>query len=259
MNLKDEIKNIIIHQTYDYECFKKLLGNREVTRKRVGIIKYSIEQYGYISNPIIVNEKMEIIDGQGRVQALQELGLPVEYRMIPNLGIDECWAMNLKPTGWTTEEYVKSYAERGSLSYKMLLDLKSKYKQPITLVGAVCKMSSSGQYMSEKLRSGEFSITEKEYQAANETLKYLSYFSDAQKTIKGRKEQFYLGISFASTVPGIDKERLLRIVTERANLFHQVSTITAFLAELSQIYNKGLSKNSRLYFDVVFDQKVRSC
>lgn len=259
MNPKDEIKTIIVYKTSNYECFKKLLGNRDVTRKRLGIIKYSIETYGYISNPIIVNEKMEIIDGQGRVQALQELGLPVEYRIIPNIGINECCAMNLMPTGWSTEDYAKSYAERGSLSYKRLLELKTKYKQPITLVGAICKMSSSGQYMSEKLRSGDFCVSEEEYQNAIATLEYLSKFVNAQKTIKGRKEQFYLGLAFAATVNGIDKKRLLSVVNERANLFHQVSTVTAFLTELSQIYNKGLSKSARLYFDVAYDQKVKGC
>ena len=103
-----------IFTTTEYDLFKRLKGNRDVTNKRVAIIKESISSIGYVSNPVIVNENYEVIDGQGRVRALMELGLPVEYRIITGLGIDDCRAMNLKPTGWSINDFVKSYAEYGN-------------------------------------------------------------------------------------------------------------------------------------------------
>ena len=68
----------VVKSTTKYKIFKKLLANREVTQTRVNNIIDSIQRVGYVTSPIIVNEKMEIIDGQGRLEALQELNLPVE-------------------------------------------------------------------------------------------------------------------------------------------------------------------------------------
>ena len=59
----------IINTTGDYGIFKRLKGNRTVTRSRVEKIKNSINKVGYIKSPIVVNEKREVIDGQGRCQA----------------------------------------------------------------------------------------------------------------------------------------------------------------------------------------------
>ena len=62
-----------IFRTNKYEIFKQLKGNREVSPKRISKIINSIKEVGYIINPIIVNEKMEVIDGQGRLEALRIL------------------------------------------------------------------------------------------------------------------------------------------------------------------------------------------
>jgi ParB-like chromosome segregation protein Spo0J len=69
--MKERIEKIF--ETRDYGMFKRLKGNRDITTNRVAIIKASIENIGYISNPIICNENMEIIDGQGRYEACKEL------------------------------------------------------------------------------------------------------------------------------------------------------------------------------------------
>ena len=68
-----------VYSTTDYDSFAKLEGNRDVLQSRKNIIKESIEERGWIRNPVVVNEKMQIIDGQGRFEALKELGMPIEY------------------------------------------------------------------------------------------------------------------------------------------------------------------------------------
>lgn len=86
-----------IQRTNNYYMFKRLEGNRFVDPKKVNKLKKSIDEVGYISNPIIVNEKMEVIDGQHRLEALKELGKPVEYIVQKNLDIKEVLFMNSKP------------------------------------------------------------------------------------------------------------------------------------------------------------------
>ena len=61
-----------VYSTENYRRFKKLLDNREVTPQRVNQIMKSIRDVGYIVSPIIVNEKYEVIDGQGRLAAAEQ-------------------------------------------------------------------------------------------------------------------------------------------------------------------------------------------
>ena len=68
-----------VYSTEDYSVFQKLNGNRDVLESRKNKIMESILERGWIRNPIVVNQKFEVIDGQGRLEALQELKMPVEY------------------------------------------------------------------------------------------------------------------------------------------------------------------------------------
>ena len=79
-----------VNRTTDYSLFKRLEGNRNVLEIRVKRITASIKKVGWIQNPVIVNEKMEVIEGQGRLEALKRLGMPVDYIIVPGIGLDEC-------------------------------------------------------------------------------------------------------------------------------------------------------------------------
>lgn len=53
----------IVYEESDYSVFKPLLGNRIVDDFRKSKIKSSINKVGWIKNPIVVNEKLQVIDG----------------------------------------------------------------------------------------------------------------------------------------------------------------------------------------------------
>jgi hypothetical protein len=121
MEMEKKVPKVLI--TSNYGKFKRLDGNRKLTQARAKKIKKSIQEVGYIPSPIITNEKYEVIDGQGRLQALQELELPVYYIVIPGIGIEECIAMNVNTSNWSVMDYIESHAETGNISYVYLLNL----------------------------------------------------------------------------------------------------------------------------------------
>lgn len=250
-------KNVIeIYDTTDYGLFRRLKGNRDVTNKRVSIIKESIMQVGYISNPIIVNENMEIIDGQGRAEALRQLGLPIEYRIVPGLGIVECRAMNLKPTGWSINDFVKSYAEYGNENYIRLKKIADKCGLGYTLVYSLCKNCVyGGAAVQGDIREGTFTLDIKTAKKVEDLCEYLVEFKDIQKKIGGRKELFYGTIGWIALQDGVDRERLRISVTQQANTISPMAKTEPSLRELSQVYNKGYSKKNCRYFD--YEWKTR--
>ena len=69
-----------IMQTTDYDEFTFFHGNRSIDEKRLKVLMESIKTYGLI-NPIVVNQKKEIIDGQHRYQSCRNLSIPVRYNV----------------------------------------------------------------------------------------------------------------------------------------------------------------------------------
>lgn len=249
-------KEISIYTTTDYEQFNRLKGNRDVTNKRVAIIKESIAQVGYISNPIIVNEGLEVIDGQGRLEALKQLGMPVEFRIVKGLGINECRAMNLKPTGWSISDFVKSYAEYGNENYIRFKDIADRYGFGYTLVYSLAKNNVyGGRAVQGDLRDGTLFLDETTAKKLEEICAYLVEFKEVQNKVGGRKDLFFGAIGWIALQEGVDRERLRVSVVQQANSISPAAQTEPTLKELSEVYNKGYSKNNRRYFD--YEWKTR--
>lgn len=249
-------QQITIYTTTDYEQFNRLKGNRDVTNKRVAIIKESITRVGYISNPIIVNEGLEVIDGQGRLEALKQLGMPIEFRIVKGLGIVECRAMNLKPTGWSISDFVKSYAEYGNENYIRFKKIADKYDFGYTLAYALAKNNVyGGGAVQGDLRDGTLYFDKAAAEKLEDVFSYLVEFKEVQKRVGGRKELFFGAIGWIALQDGVDRERLRVSIIQQANAISPAAQTEPTLKELSEVYNKGYSKNNRRYFD--YEWKTR--
>ena len=121
-----EISDITIFKTKDYSVFKRLEENREVTDGRRDAIIESIRKVGYQPVPILVNEKFEIVDGQGRADACEKLGLPIYFVIKKGIGYNECIAMNTQMQNWDIYDFVASYTKKGIPDYVKLQEYKEQ-------------------------------------------------------------------------------------------------------------------------------------
>lgn len=121
----DEIVGFI-YETKDYSKFKRIKGNRQVDHPQ--IIVDSIKKHGVLNCPINVNEEFGVADGQNRVLALEQMGLPVRYIVSHGIGIKECQAMNSGQKNWSADDFVNSYAEDGDDRFIALKEAKKKHK-----------------------------------------------------------------------------------------------------------------------------------
>lgn len=151
----DVVSNIVVRETTDYAQFSKLLGNREVTKARLSAIRESILRIGYQPSPILVNEKLEVIDGQGRLYACESLNLPVYYIIKEGLTIDDCISMNIKMKNWDEMDYINCYADRGFVQYVALKKMIAEF--PTITWKHLCEIAGfpSGSYTSEQLKVGK--------------------------------------------------------------------------------------------------------
>jgi hypothetical protein len=245
-----------VYSTTDYSVFKKLRGNREIFDQRKRMLVESISTRGWIRNPIVVNENMEIIDGQGRFEALKELGLPVEYVVAKGTTINDCISLNIKQSNWKNSDYVKCYADMGNEDYILLLSIYGLYPNlPDTCVNTLAGTAlTDGSKGSQMLREGLFKVEDKEH--IHERCAFVNECLSIIGQGNGRLRNWcavFKFVYYCERIPcGVFLERLKR---NRAFITPCV-TAKQVLEVLEKIYNYGAKKN-KVYFVPEWDHFIR--
>lgn len=244
-----------IHITDDYSVFKTLEGNREIKDDRVAKIVKSISTVGYITNPVIVNENMEIIDGQGRVKAFKKMGIPVEYIIHEGAGIEECRSLNINQKNWTLRDYIESYAATGNDTYKWLLSMSKQFKD-ISLDNIAALAWSKGKSMwagssggSEDVKAGKLELTQKERRDVEWILCYLNNFTEIVANIGGRKFILYNALVFCYHCKACDENRVYEILRVRFREIPPCHTVNMYLSYIEKLYNANQRKNKHVYLE----------
>lgn len=119
-----------IHKTQDYNLFKRIAGNRVLSKPHANRLREAIKDDPETINymPIVINQNYEVIDGQHRLDAIRELGLPVSYVKVDNLNLGTVQRLNSISKTWTPIDYAKSFQEMGNENYRIYLEFKNKFK-----------------------------------------------------------------------------------------------------------------------------------
>ena len=246
-----------IYETTNYSMFKCMEGNRAVKDGRVSKIVESINKVGYVLSPILVNEKMEVIDGQGRLSALERLKLPVHYMIQNGIGIDECIQMNIHQSNWSLNDYVTSYAIRGNDDYKRLQSLIDRFTE--LPIGTVIMCANNANYthsgaLSKKLKSGKMEISEQDFERARWELDYAAKMKQVAKTIGGKKEPFYGAVVYAyRSLNSEGRNRMEDVIRKHAYDFPSLTKPVEYLKRFDGFYNDTVSKSKRIKLAVQWE------
>lgn len=233
-----------IKSTKNYNMFKKLEGNRAISIARLNKIKKSIMAVGYITSPILVNENMEIIDGQGRYEVLKELDLPIEYIVQDGLSIKECIAMNINQTNWKFLDYVKSYSGKKNINYLRLNSLVQEFPLLSNTETLSIALLEVGKFDSIKIREGNLEISEEQYEEAREKLKFVYDIINEYKNIT-RIRLLINAMLYCLYIDGIDKKRLKEKVISvlETGKIPPIPTVSEALQFIEEIYNRNSKKD----------------
>jgi hypothetical protein len=111
------------HKTKDYELFKFREDNRQINKSHVKKLVESLKIDNDLHlHPIVVNEKMEVIDGQHRLTAAKALDLEVTYVIDKNFDPSKLITLNTTQKRWSTDDYLNYWLIHGSNDYLLLGD-----------------------------------------------------------------------------------------------------------------------------------------
>lgn len=157
----DEIK---IQSTTDYSIFKQLLGNRPLNKGLLASLHQTIEEDGDFLkvNEILVNEKMEVIDGQHRLKVAEDRGIPIYYKIASGLRLSHARIFNSRKREWTARDYLHAYLTEGNRDAQILSDFMEEYKFSVAVSVRLLMKDSSAESM-RKFRNGKFEIVDLTY------------------------------------------------------------------------------------------------
>lgn len=241
-----------VRKTNDYSLFKPLVGNRVLNKLHVKRLKDSFEKT-YLLNPIIVNEKYEIIDGQHRFQSAKELGKPVNFIVAPNYGLREVQILNENMKNWRKEDYLNAYCDLGHPEYLKFREFMNLFPdfgiaiceallKDIARTGAN-KTTTSKDAISETNKCGQYTI--KDFQDGSFKIKDYDYAVENAEKIMMIKP-YYDGFnraSFVSAMIGIFKNenynhaQFLSKLSYQPNAIQHCANVTQYKLLIEDVFN----------------------
>jgi hypothetical protein len=116
-------------------------------------------------NPILVNEQLEVIDGQHRLEAAKSAGTYVYYIIVNGYTLTEVHTLNLNQKNWSKSDYMEGYANMGIEPYVKLREFALKnddftFANCLALCSNVSQCSDSYLASQVKSNTNKFHIFE---------------------------------------------------------------------------------------------------
>lgn len=178
-----------IYSTKNYNKLKLMAGNRKINENNLkSLVKNMSHKYYGKANPIIVNEKMEIIDGQHRYNACKILGLPVYFMVRKDKNINDVIILNNSGKSWSNKDYTNANINSVSnpsnhKTYERIKEIMDYYKiTESTLINILNILKEVNiKKIRDSYKAGTIEITDKEFEYIETFLIDLDDLSDFKK------------------------------------------------------------------------------
>jgi len=157
--------DMVIYKSANHKIFKNQKGNRPVLNKDLKTLQRKIEEIDLLQyHPILVNEKLEVIDGQHRLKVAKILKLTIYYMIIKEADLETTKHINVVGINWSLKDFMNSYVELGNKHYielkKYMADSGGHYSTS-TAIGMF-----TGGGRSDDFKHGGFEISENDRERA---------------------------------------------------------------------------------------------
>lgn len=232
---------IQIYKTKNYDQFYLITGNRDIKDSHIKKLMVSMSEEECMS-PIQVNEKLEIIDGQHRFRALQNLKKPVYYYIVKGATIRTVQRLNSYTKNWTTEDYMSSFVESGYKDYQIYKEFKDTYKFGNSVNLLLLTQSWDRNSTEIGFKNGEFKIKDIVY--AGEIASKLEKMS---QFIPWYKERSWCYAMYKSIrIKGFDFQKFLDKLKYQSRKLVKCANTEQYLDMIQEIYNFKSRKEEKL-------------
>ena len=237
-----------IYFTRDYTRFKAIKGNRLLNEKKIDRIiediQSGLDMLKYC--PIIVDEHMNVIDGQHRLYVARKLKSNIWYVIADEKSLYDIAKINSNTERWKTADFINCYTMQGNKHYEVLAAFMERYKFPLSVsldLLAEKKAKNAGADVKVRLlfEQGKFKTTEAGTDRAQKIAERVISFKHTTS------RPFILAIIDLMDGGKCDFAIMLKKLNENPDELKQCGDKKTYLISLESIYNKGNHTRKPIY------------
>jgi hypothetical protein len=221
-----------VYKTKDYSKFKSKDGNRNLNELHLKRLTESVKENDLLhANPILVNQKYEIIDGQHRFNVCRNLGKAVHYIKVKGLGLSEIQILNANSKNWKAQDYIDGYCSMGISEYCYLNKLLKETKLGVSVL--LSMYASDDGENSIKLKNGELVLNNKTRGAI-----VLQWLNDWNLFYDGfNRRSFVRALVNLYSIKGYSHDKMMQKIKYQSAKLVDCTNTKTYLALLEEIYN----------------------
>lgn len=241
-----------VQSTTEYSLFRFTATNRKISQYRVKELRDSIRVENHLHlRPILVNDDMEVIDGQHRLCAAAGLGVPIYYQVCHEINETSLELLNKAAHSWSNEDWIEHYANRRIIPYVNLREFCREHG----LVPSAALVYSGRGFVApgQQTKAGTISSGELEFYPTMEDMQRLGVCRAIAETVDDAilKQRIWHNRSFHACVwevmRALDREdNLLELWNKNGIVIGQPTVREQFLAMLLKAVNVGRNKSKKL-------------
>jgi|TARA_R100000995_G_C3473992_1_gene119858 hypothetical protein len=235
-----------VYKTKEYSLFKYLKGNRAVNELHVRRLVEAIKEKD-LQVPIIVDDKMNVVEGQHRLEAYKIVGLPICYIMKDNIGLEDVRKLNSVARKWTLTEYLMSYVKLGNHDYELLEWFHRTYE--FGLSECIAMLNDKGYTASKEIKEfkeGKFVIKDLEQgktwaRSVNKVGEYFQYY---------KKRSFVLALVVAMKDPKFKWKTFETKLKNFSSKLKNQGSRNDFIVNIERLYNHMTPADKRIRLEL---------
>ena len=239
---------VIVEVTTDYAKFKLDLINRPISEKHVAKMVRAIQRKNLLAeNPILVSRDGTVIDGQHRLQAAKQLGLPVYYIISVAITIEDAGHMNGPVENWSKQDWLHHWVQLGNENYIKLAEFIQRHPwMYLSMAQELCTYGTRAE-SHQVFESGEYNFNDGDFaetvaQACLDFAQYISFH---------RHPVFIRAVGQLFEHAEYDHQRMMDRMQYMSRKLVKCPDAKTYLTLFEEIYNFRTRKEYRIRLELL--------
>jgi hypothetical protein len=221
--------------TRDYAKFRITDANRDTDPRDVAELVEEMRRKPFTREfPIVVNSHMEVMDGQHRLQAIEQLKLPLYYIVSERMTMQDVAQAQAVTKAWTLDNYMAYYvrhARANRTDYIRVQEIVGKYGVSVSTALA---LGAVGRSVHPEFKQGRLNYAR--YEHAKRVLEYAQDFRGVYN--EWNNGWFLRALSSVVEHPNYSHERMMSKVRQWPDLLGPRSNVQSYTDMLINLYNR---------------------
>ena len=245
-NQGEVLNKMVVESSYDYELFTLLPNNRPIREAHIKRLVQKIKIKD-LQQPIQINDEFQILDGQHRFFAYQQLNLPVPYFINNSIAENDISVLNSNSRKWSDKDYLCWWVgkekdrgkEVGLGPYQTMEWFLNKYKlgvnMSIILLSCIINKDTDG-FKDGQLKIRNLELAKERAQFIVSLKPYFEFY---------KKPNFMRALYYLMRHKDFCLKRMYQAVSKNSSELHGQASRNGYITNILKVYNKGLAADKQ--------------